>query len=303
MSDVNLPKIIVIAGTNASGKSSLAIELAKRYNGEIISADSRQIYKGFDLCSGKVTKEEMGIVPHHLIDICSIESPYSVSDYQKAVYDLVPQILSRGHIPFLVGGTGLYISSVVYGYRFEKELQDPKFRKQLEEKSVEELRGMLSEEAADYFNGNHSDLQNKRRLIRVLERARNGETLRQCNQPIFNPLQLGVTWKKEILHRRIEERLKDRLDNGMVEEIRKYLNDGHQPDNLYRLGLEYRYISWYVEGKYSSFEEFSQELSQAIKKFAKRQMTWFKRDKTIHWLDMENDGLAQACGLINSFLT
>lgn len=302
MTDINLPKIIVIAGTNASGKSSLAIELAKRYNGEIISADSRQIYKGFDLCSGKVTKEEMAVVPHHLIDICSVEEPYSVSDYQKAVYALVPQILSRGHVPFLVGGTGLYISSVVYGYRFEKELQDSEFRKQLEEKSVEELREMLPDEAANYFNGNQSDLHNKRRLIRVLERVRSGETLRPCNQPIFNPLQLGVTWEKEILHRRIEERLKDRLDKGMVEEVREYLDAGHQPEHLYRLGLEYRYISWYVEGKYASFEEFFQDLSQAIKKFAKRQMTWFKRDKTIHWLDMENDGFAQACGLIHSFL-
>ncbi len=302
MTDINLPKIIVIAGTNASGKSSLAIELAKRYNGEIISADSRQIYKGFDLCSGKVTKEEMAVVPHHLIDICSVEEPYSVSDYQKAVYALAPQILSRGHVPFLVGGTGLYISSVVYGYRFEKELQDSEFRKQLEEKSVEELREMLPDEAVDYFNGNQSDLHNKRRLIRVLERVRSGEALHQCNQPFFHPLQLGVTWKKEILHRRIEERLKDRLDKGMVEEVREYLDAGHQSEHLYRLGLEYRYISWYVEGKYASFEEFFQDLSQAIKKFAKRQMTWFKRDKTIHWLDMENDGFAQACGLIHSFL-
>lgn len=302
MSNVSLPKIIVIAGTNASGKSSLAIELAKRYNGEIISADSRQIYKGFDLCSGKVTKAEMAVVPHHLIDVCSVEEPYSVSDYQKAVYALVPQILSRGHVPFLVGGTGLYISSVVHGYRFEKELQDSDFRKQLEEKSVEELRAMLPDEAVDYFNGNQSDLHNKRRLIRVLERIKSGETLRQCNQPIFNSLQLGVTWEKEILHRRIEERLKDRLDKGMVEEVREYLEAGRQPEHLYRLGLEYRYISWYVEGKYASFEEFSRELSQAIKKFSKRQMTWFKRDKTIHWLDMENDGFAQACVLINSFL-
>ena len=303
MKDINLPKVIVIAGPNASGKSSLAIELAKRYNGEILSADSRQVYKGFDLCSGKVTKEEMEIIPHHMINICNVGDDYSVSEYQKAVYELIPQIVSRGHIPLLVGGTGLYISSVVYGYQFEKELQDPEFRKELEEKSVEELQKMLPREALEYFNGNRSDLYNKRRLIRVLERLRSGEKLEQRNQPIFNTLQLGVRWKKEILHQRIEERLRDRLDKGMVEEVRNYLNDGFPPDELYRLGLEYRYISRYVEGKYASFDEFYQDLLQAIKRFAKRQMIWFKRDKTIHWLDMENDGLAQASVLIDSFLT
>lgn len=303
MRDMNLPKVIVIAGPNASGKSSLAIELAKRYNGEILSADSRQVYKGFDLCSGKVTKEEMEIIPHHMINICNVGDGYSVSEYQKAVYELIPQIVSRGHIPLLVGGTGLYISSVVYGYQFEKELQDPEFRKELEEKSVEELQKMLPREALEYFNGNRSDLYNKRRLIRVLERLRSGEKLEQRNQPIFNTLQLGVRWKKEILHQRIEERLRDRLNKGMVEEVWNYLNDGFPPDELYRLGLEYRYISRYVEGKYTSFDEFYQDLLQAIKRFAKRQMIWFKRDKTIHWLDMENDGLAQASMLIASFLT
>ena len=213
MKDINLPKVIVIAGPNASGKSSLAIELAKRYNGEILSADSRQVYKGFDLCSGKVTREGMEIIPHHMIDICNVGDAYSVSEYQKAVYELIPQIISRGHIPLLVGGTGLYISSVAYGYQFEKELQDPEFRKELEEKSVEELQNMLPREALEYFNGNRSDLHNKRRLIRVLERLRNGEKLEQKNHLIFNTLQLGVRWKKEILHRRIEERLRDRLDN------------------------------------------------------------------------------------------
>lgn len=303
MRDMNLPKVIVIAGPNASGKSSLAIELAKRYNGEILSADSRQVYKGFDLCSGKVTKEEMEIIPHHMINICNVGDDYSVSEYQKAVYELIPQIISRGHIPLLVGGTGLYISSVVYGYQFEKELQDSEFRKELEEKSVEELQKMLPREALEYFNGNRSDLYNKRRLIRVLERLRSGEKLEQRNHPIFNTLQLGVRWKKEILHQRIEERLMDRLNKGMVEEVRNYLNDGFPPDELYRLGLEYRYISRYVEGKYTSFDEFYQDLLQAIKRFAKRQMIWFKRDKTIHWLDMENDGLAQASMLIDSFLT
>ena len=138
----------------------------------------------------------------------------NTNDLQQNVYMICG--ISRGHIPLLVGGTGLYISSVVYGYQFEKELQDSEFRKELEEKSVEELQKMLPREALEYFNGNRSDLYNKRRLIRVLERLRSGEKLEQRNQPIFNTLQLGVRWKKEILHQRIEERLMDRLNKGMV---------------------------------------------------------------------------------------
>lgn len=298
----NLPKIIVIAGTNASGKSSLAIELAKKFNGEIISADSRQIYKGFDLCCGKVTKEERAIVPHHFLDVCNIGDSYSVSDFQKEVYSIIPQILERGHIPFIVGGTGLYISSVVHGYEFKKEIIDLEFRKKLEAKPLEELQKMLPDEAVAYLNGNVSDFNNKRRIIRLLERSKNGEELAVCNCPRFDSLQLGVTWEKELLHRRIDERLRKRINQGMIEEIRQYLDTGNSAEDLYNLGLEYRYITWYITGKYSSFEEFYDDLSQAIKRFAKRQMGWFKRDRTIHWLDMEQGGFVQACGLINSFL-
>ena len=147
----DLPKIIVIAGTNASGKSSLAVELAKKYNGEIISADSRQIYKGFDLCCGKITKKEMEGVTHHLLDICDIGEPYSVSEYQRDVYSIIPKILEWGRIPFLVGGTGLYISSIVYGYEFKEEIIDLVFRKELEAKPLEELQKMLSPEAVNEF--------------------------------------------------------------------------------------------------------------------------------------------------------
>ena len=290
----NLSKIIVIAGTNASGKSSLAIDLAKKYGGEIVSADSRQVYRGFDLCSGKVTKEERDQVPHHLLDVCDIEESYSVADYQKAAYEVIDQILQRGHIPFLVGGTGLYLSSVVRGYDFQEETIDPAYRNELEKKSLEELQDMLSEEAKEVVGENNSDRNNKRRLIRLLEKTRNGERLTTQNSPRYKTLQLGVTWEKSILHRRIDERLKQRLDQGMIDEVQSYLAAGNSPKYLYRLGLEYRYIA--------SFEEFYDHLSQAIKRFAKRQMTWFRRDTAIQWLDMEQEYFDQACALINLFL-
>ena len=288
----NLSKIIVIAGTNASGKSSLAIDLAKKYGGEIVSADSRQVYRGFDLCSGKVTKEERDQVPHHLLDVCDIEEPYSVADYQKAAYEVIDQILQRGHIPFLVGGTGLYISSVVHGYDFQEETIDPAYRNELEKKSLEELLDMLSEEAKEVLAENNSDRNNKRRLIRLLEKTRNGEKLTAQNSPRYKTLQLGVTWEKSVLHRRIDERLKQRLDQGMIDEVQSYLEAGNSPKYLYRLGLEYRYIADYLDGKYSSFEEFYDHLLQAIKRFAKR----------LHWLDMEQKYFDQACALINLFL-
>jgi len=249
-----------------------------------------------------VTAEERALVPHHLLDVCRVGEPYSVSDYQRAVYSVVPQIIQRGRVPFLVGGTGLYISAVVHGYTFQEEPADPAFRAELEGKSLEELWAMLPPEGAAHLKDNPSDSANKRRIVRLLERLRNGQDLRPRNCPRFSVLQLGVRWEKEVLDRRIDERLSLRLRQGMVEEVRQYLDGGGNPEYLDKLGLEYRYIAWYLAGKYASFEEFYEELSRAIKHFAKRQLTWFKRDPSIHWLDMQNDYKEQACRLIDAFL-
>lgn len=296
-----LPRIVVIAGTTASGKSALAIDLARKYNGEIVSADSRQVYKGFDLCSGKVSEEERKLVPHHLLDICDIGEKYSVFDYQKAAYDTIAQISEQGRVPFLVGGTGLYIASVVQGYVFRQEAFDPGLRSELEAKSLDELWEMLPDDAKARLNA--SDKKNKRRIIRLLEKNQMGEERASKNQPQFSALQLGVTWPREILYRRIEKRLKMRLEQGMIEEVRRYLESGGPMERLCELGLEYRHIAWYLAGKYASFEEFQESLARAIQKFAKRQTTWFKKDDAIHWLDMEEDGFAQACGWIEPFLS
>lgn len=298
----NLPKIIAVVGTNASGKSTLAIQLAQKYNGEIISADSRQVYRGFDLCCGKVTQEERETIPHHLLDVCDIGDSYSVTDYQKAVYAIIPEILERGRLPIIVGGTGLYISSVVNGYEFKDESLDLTYRKELEAKSLAELQQMLPLDVLSRLRENASDFNNKRRIIRTLERLKNGEDLASHNNPRYHTLQMGLAWKRELLNQRIDERLQKRIDNGMLEEVRQYLDEGNPPEVLCNLGLEYRYITWYLTGRYSSFDEFYEELSREIKKFAKRQLTWFNRDRSIHWLDMEQDGFLQACELIESFL-
>lgn len=294
--------VIVICGTNASGKSSLGIELAKKYSGEIISADSRQIFRGFDLCCGKVTAEERSIVSHHLLDVCDIGDLFSVSDYQKQVYSIIPQIVERGHQPFIVGGTGLYIDAITKGYSFGEETIDLDYRKELELKTIDELHEMLSSDAIQILQSNNSDFNNKRRLIRYIEKGMHGNKLDNDNYPIYDTLQIGVTWPKEMLFKRIDERLALRIEQGMIDEIEQYLNNGGNPEYLYNLGLEYKYIAWYVEGRYSSLAEFSAEMSQAIKRFAKQQIKWFKRNPDIHWVDMTNDYMNESCNLIDEFL-
>lgn len=296
------PKIVAIVGTNASGKSAIGIELAKDFDGEIISADSRQVYKGFDLCCGKVTSEEKQIVPHYLLDVRNIGEPFSVSDFQSMAYDVISQIMQRHKLPFIVGGTGLYVSSVVNGYVLQGKTFDAGFREELDKLDLEELYTRLTPEGKAFLANNPSDRQNKRRVIRVIEKTANGDPLYNENAARYNALQIGVTWPKEILHKRIDERLATRIEQGMIDEIKSYLDDGGNVDYLYNLGLEYRHILWYLTGKYQSIEEFKIEMSQAIKRFAKRQMTWFKRDKTIHWLDMSSDYLGEARSLIAEFL-
>lgn len=302
MNDKRNPSLIVISGTNASGKSSLGIDLAQKYNGEIISADSRQIFKEFDLCCGKVSKEERTIVPHHMIDICDIGVPFSVSDYQREVYKLIFQIIERGKLPFIVGGTGLYIDAVVKGYDFADEIIDPEYRRRLDAKSLEELQSMLSEPAATHLKMNNSDYNNKRRLIRIIEKERNGSSLLVENKPLFDTLQIGVTWPQNLLDQRIDDRLEARIKQGMIDEVRKYLENGGNSEHLYSLGLEYKYIAWYVEGKYPTIDAFFDEMSRAIKRFAKQQIKWFKRNTEIHWVNMSGNYFEESCNIIDNFL-
>lgn len=299
---VERPKIITIVGANASGKSSLGIALAQSFNGEIISADSRQVYRGFDLCCGKISAKEAKTVPHHLLDIRDIGDSFSVSDYQKMAYSAIAQILDRGKVPFIVGGTGLYVSSVVKGYSFPGEAVDTALRERLEGLSVEELQAVLTPEGRAFLGANQSDFRNKRRLIRSIEKTSRGECLKHDNDPRYNVLQIGILWPKEILHRRIDERLESRIQQGMIDEVKMYLDNGGRQEVLYGLGLEYRYILGYLTGKYQTMDELKLELARAIKRFAKRQMTWFRRDESIHWVDMNADYLGQACSLISDFL-
>lgn len=294
-------KLITVVGTNASGKSALGIQLAQHFNGEILSADSRQIFKGFDLCCGKVTAEERALVPHHMLDLRNVGESYNVADFQSECYRLIPEIAERGRVPFLVGGTGLYVSAVVQGYNMMQGDPDPALRQELEEKTIEELYALLPKAVLDSVMQNPSDRKNKRRLIRLVEKSRAGES-GEHNEPRYDCLQLGLTWPMEVLQQRIDVRLEQRLKQGMLDEVRDYLALGGEAQALIDLGLEYKFIYWYLSGKYNSEAEFKAALSTAIRQFSKRQLTWFRRDKSIHWLDGTADYTAEAMELVEALL-
>ncbi len=293
-----LPILISVVGTTASGKSSLGIDLAEHFGGEVVSADSRQVYRGLNLGTGKVTEEEIRGVPHHLLDIIDPNTPFSMAEYQALAYQAIDGIIARGKLPFLVGGTGLYARAVTAGYRLVDVLPDEAFRQEMEQKPRAELVAMITPYGVDV-----SDPQiSKRRLIRILEKLRAGAPAENESHPRYKVLQLGLTFEREVLNRRIEERLDKRIADGMIEEVRELLNNGATPEFLEMLGLEYRYTYRYIAGQYPSFEAYREQLLTEIRRFAKRQQTWFRRDSDIIWLDANGDYLAQAIELVSAML-
>lgn len=296
-----LPKLIVILGTTACGKSGLGVELARHVGGEIVSADSRQVYRGLDLGTGKVTEEEMGGIPHHLLDVVEPNESYSVAQFQKDAYAAIDDILARGKVPLLVGGTGLYVRAVAEGYTFRDSQPNPALRAELEQKSTGELYAMFQEKTGRTLSGGEEN--NRHRLVRTMEKILSGEDLTEAPRaPRYQVLQLGMTYPREELCRRIDERLLRRLDDGMVEEVARLRENGATDAFLEGLGLEYRYILWYLTGKLPSKEALIDELGRAIKRFAKRQMVWFQKDQDVLWLDTAGDPLAQAIQAADAFL-
>ncbi len=293
-----LPKLIVIEGTNASGKSSLGVEMAARFNGEIVSADSRQVFRRLDLGSGKITPAEMNGIPHHLLDVRNPGEFFSMADFQHLAYEAIDGILSRGRVPFLVGGTGLYVDAVADGYNLSEKAPDLSLRARLETYETPELYEMLKQQVPD----TEIDPRNRHRVMRALERLEADDFHPVGKTPRYELLKLGVTWPRAILKQRIDERLEKRLEEGMVDEVRALLDEGVSEEFMVKLGLEYKYLTWYLTGKIG-YEQMKEELGSAIKKFAKRQMTWFRRDPRIHWLDMSKDPAAEAAGLITDFLS
>ena len=302
MSNHPHPKLVVLLGTNASGKSALGIQLASHFGGEIISADSRQIYRGLDLGSGKITPEQARLVPHHLIDVAEVTDFFSLAEYQRAAYGAIDAIAVVGELPFLVGGTGLYISAIVEGYELVNVPPNEPLRAELENLSLEQLVERL--EKADPEAASKIDKKNSRRLIRALEIAAAGHSHSAGRKrlPRYDCLQLGLSWPKEILEARIEKRLRDRLDDSMIEEVAGLRRRGVSDLRLEKLGLEYRFITRYLRGDIGTLEELRLQLGIAIRQFAKDQLTWFKRDRRIIWLDTTKDYFQEASDRIQEWV-
>jgi len=281
-------KLIVILGPTASGKSDLAVKLAKKFfapfgGGEIISADSRQVYKGMDIGTGKITKKEMRGVPHYCLDIASPKTQFTVAQYREIALRAIDKIYKRNKIPILCGGTGFYIQAVAEGLIIPRVKPDWKLREELEKEDTEELFKELKK--LDPRRAKNIDAKNRRRLIRALE------IIKKTGKPVpilekksqFDVLYLGTKKSPKELKELIKRRLLHRLKQGMIAEVRKLRKSGLSQKRLNDFGLEYRYIARYLQGQLSK-KEMVERLQKEIEHYAKRQMTWFKRDKSIHWI-------------------
>ena len=287
--------LYVITGPTASGKTAKAVALAKAINAEIISADSRQIYRGMDLGTGKDI-DEYGTVPYHLIDICNAGYRYNLYEYLRDFKSAYLDICNRGKRAILCGGTGLYVESVIKGIELPPVPENPELPNALADKSLQELTDILSQMKTLH---NVTDVDSRKRAIRAIEIQKyyhdNPQLqIKTTPHPMENALVIGIYIDRENRRARITRRLRDRLECGMVDEVRRLIDNGVAPDDLIYYGLEYKYVTQYVIGKLSYDEMFSQ-LEIAIHQFAKRQMTWFRgmerRGTRIHWLpfDMNND--------------
>ena len=290
-----MEKLISVVGTTASGKSDLGIVLANKFNGEIVSCDSRQVFKGLDLGTGKVTKEEQEMAVHHLIDIINPNDYFSVSEYQKLAYNAINGIHARGKNAFLVGGTGLYSRAVCEGFNMGEEQVDEELRARINTLSKEEIESELIKLGHEIPEG-----ISPRHLARRLEKAYKGVSQKE-SQPLYEVMQLVLVYPREELYKRIEIRLDKRLEAGMVEEVKRLKEQGATEQFLEGLGLEYRYTNRYLNGVYT-YEDYRAELLKEIRHFAKRQITWFKKEKNAVWLDMTGDFTAQAIQLCTNFL-
>ena len=286
-----MQQMITILGPTASGKTPLAAALAQKIGGEIISADSRQVYRRMDIGTGK-DLSDYGNVPYHLIDICEPGTKYNLFQYQQDFFDVYQDIRSRGVEPILCGGTGLYIEAVLKGYKLSPVPQNPELRARLDDKTLTELTAMLTALKAQTGTVMHNttDVDSCQRAIRAIEietyNLENPVPRREL--PPVDSLIVGVNIDREARREKITKRLKARLEEGMIDEVRALLDEGIPADDLIYYGLEYKFVTEYIVGK-TTYDEMFTRLEIAIHQFAKRQMTWFRgmerRGFTIHWID------------------
>lgn len=278
------PKVLVILGPTAVGKSDLAVEIARQYNGEVISADSRQVYTGLDIGSGKITKKEMRGVPHHLLDVVHPKKVYSVELWKKHTEIALKDIRSRGKLPIICGGTGFYIQSIVDNIILPDVPADPTLRKELSLKTTEELFIMLKK--LDPKRAKNIDSKNSVRLIRAIEIAMTLGTVPKAKKvkSEYDFIQIGLTLPLETLRQKIHTRLLSRMKKGMLAEAIRLHENGLSYRRMEELGLEYRHLALYLQKKITK-QEMLNRLEIEIGQYARRQMQWFKRDDRIKWFE------------------
>ncbi len=281
------PPLIVVLGPTASGKSGLGITLAQQFAGEIVSADSRQVYRYLDIGTAKVTPAEQALVPHHLLDVVDPGEVYTVAQFQRDAIEAIDGILARGRVPMLVGGSPHYIQVVVDHLAIPSVPPQPELRQQLEQRPLAELVAQL--ERLDPQAVRVVDCNNPRRVIRALEvcliSGRPFSEQRGSEAPLYRCLLLGIHWPREVLYRRIDLRVDERMQQGMVQEVRGLLAHGVSYERLEALGLEYRFIGRLLRGEFSSEAQMTERLKYAIHDFTRRQLSWFRRDQRILWLE------------------
>ncbi len=283
-----MPKIIVVLGQTATGKSDFAVEIARAIKSEIISADSRQVYRGMNLGTGKITKKEMGGIPHYMLDIAHPKKVFSVSDFKKKADKEIRKIIERNHTPIICGGTGFYIDAVIHGIEFPTVKPNVALRKELSTLSEHALLKRLVK--LDPHRSKNIDINNKVRLIRAIEIAQAlGKVPEIKSSEQYKVLTIGLTLPDEILKERIQARLLARIKKGMLREIKKLHTEGISWKRMDALGLEYRYGALYLRGKLTK-QEMIERLNIEIWHYAKRQKIWFKKDIQTLWVDPRKTG-------------
>ncbi len=290
-----MEKLIIIAGPTASGKSAAAVALAKRCSGSIISADSMQVYRGMDIGSAKVTAEEMQGIPHYLIDIVNPDEEWNVVRFQSMAQRAAEEITAEGRLPMVVGGTGFYIQSLLYGIDFTETKEDTSYREELrklaEEKGPEALHRLLAEKDPASAAAIHPN--NVKRVIRALEYAREtGGPISEHNarqrlrEPVFDAVYYVLTMNRERLYRRIDARVDAMMEKGLLEEVRRLEEAGFSSKDVSMQGLGYKQLMQHLERE-CSLEEAVSQIKLQTRHFAKRQLTWFKRERNVVWVDMD----------------
>lgn len=302
MGHAALNKIIAVLGPTATGKSDLAVILARKFKGQVVSADSRQVYRGMDLGTGKITKKEMRGIKHYLLNVAGPgQGAFNVAKFKLAAEKAVNKIIAAGKLPILAGGTGFWIDAVALNHNFPDVPPNKKLRKQLETKSAAQLFAMLKKLLPK--RAEQIDRHNKRRLIRAIEIARAGKNTEQQNaQPKYQALFIGLDLPDAVLREKIKKRLDARLKAGMLSEVKRLHKNGVSWKKLESFGLEYKFCALHLQNKIT-FEQMRELLFYAIWHYAKRQRTWFKRNKQIIWLDPRKKTTAvKAAALIKKFL-